>query len=160
MRTILKISYDLRNIVQWPKTRGVICTTITRRVEHLEFDKVAQALKITKLKRRVKKLERRNKGMMIVEMDHDVDVVLKDDKEVVDEAKEEDKTEPAEVQEVVDVVTTAKLITKVVIAASETVTAATAIITAAEAQVPTTTTSVTLTAAPARVTAAPSRRRK
>nr|GFB13383.1 hypothetical protein [Tanacetum cinerariifolium] len=32
-----------------------------RRVEHLEFDKVAQALEITKLKRRVKKLERRNK---------------------------------------------------------------------------------------------------
>nr|GEX49973.1 hypothetical protein [Tanacetum cinerariifolium] len=31
------------------------------RVEHLEFDKVAQALEITKLKRRVKKLERRNK---------------------------------------------------------------------------------------------------
>nr|GEZ68147.1 hypothetical protein [Tanacetum cinerariifolium] len=36
-------------------------TALTRRVEHLEFDKVAQALEITKLKRRVKKLERRNK---------------------------------------------------------------------------------------------------
>nr|GEW61056.1 retrovirus-related Pol polyprotein from transposon TNT 1-94 [Tanacetum cinerariifolium] len=33
---------------------------LTRRVEHLEYDKVAQALKITKLKRRVKKLERGN----------------------------------------------------------------------------------------------------
>nr|GEZ57513.1 hypothetical protein [Tanacetum cinerariifolium]GEZ57514.1 hypothetical protein [Tanacetum cinerariifolium] len=32
-----------------------------KRVEHLEFDKVAQALDITKLKRRVKKLEKRNK---------------------------------------------------------------------------------------------------
>nr|GFD25530.1 hypothetical protein [Tanacetum cinerariifolium] len=32
-----------------------------RRVEHLELDKVAQALEITKLKRRVKKLKRRNK---------------------------------------------------------------------------------------------------
>nr|GEZ23765.1 hypothetical protein [Tanacetum cinerariifolium] len=32
-----------------------------RRVKYLEFDKVAQALKITKLKRRVKKLKRRNK---------------------------------------------------------------------------------------------------
>nr|GEX24775.1 putative ribonuclease H-like domain-containing protein [Tanacetum cinerariifolium] len=37
---------------------------------------------------------------------------------------QKDETEPAEVQEVVDVVTTAKLITKVVTAASETVTAA------------------------------------
>nr|GFB52025.1 hypothetical protein [Tanacetum cinerariifolium] len=34
---------------------------LTRRVEHLEFDKVAQALEITKLKKRVKNLERRNK---------------------------------------------------------------------------------------------------
>nr|GEV03807.1 putative ribonuclease H-like domain-containing protein [Tanacetum cinerariifolium] len=37
------------------------CTTFTRRVEHLEQEKIAQALKITKLKQRVKKLERRNK---------------------------------------------------------------------------------------------------
>nr|GEY86393.1 hypothetical protein [Tanacetum cinerariifolium] len=37
------------------------CTTLSRRVEHLEQDKVAQALEITKLKQRVKKLERRNK---------------------------------------------------------------------------------------------------
>nr|GFB82765.1 hypothetical protein [Tanacetum cinerariifolium] len=34
---------------------------LTRRVEHLEYDKVAQALEITKLKRRVKQLERGNK---------------------------------------------------------------------------------------------------
>nr|GFB94370.1 hypothetical protein [Tanacetum cinerariifolium] len=37
------------------------CATLTRRVEHLEYDKVAQALEITKLKKRVKKLEKRNK---------------------------------------------------------------------------------------------------
>nr|GEZ97088.1 hypothetical protein [Tanacetum cinerariifolium] len=37
------------------------CTTLSRRVEHLELDKIAHALEITKLKRRVKKLERRNK---------------------------------------------------------------------------------------------------
>nr|GEU90095.1 hypothetical protein [Tanacetum cinerariifolium] len=48
------------------------CVALTRRVEHLEYDKVAQALEITKLKRRVKKLEKRNK---------DDAVVLKDDKE-------------------------------------------------------------------------------
>nr|GEW14716.1 hypothetical protein [Tanacetum cinerariifolium] len=54
---------------------------LTRRVEHLEFDKVAQASEITKLKRRVKKLENRNKGRMIAKMDQDDVVVLKDDKE-------------------------------------------------------------------------------
>nr|GEY14340.1 hypothetical protein [Tanacetum cinerariifolium] len=73
---------------------------------------------------------------------------------------QEDETEPAKVQEVVDVVTTEKIITKVVTVASETITAASATITAAEAQVPAATTAVTHTAAPARVTAAPSRKRK
>nr|GEZ53747.1 putative ribonuclease H-like domain-containing protein [Tanacetum cinerariifolium] len=84
-----------------------------------------------------------NQGRMIAKMDQDADVVL-EDKEVVDEAKK-----AAEDAKVVDVVTTAKIITEVVTAASET-------ITDAEAQVP----AVTLTAAPARVTVAPSRRRK
>nr|GEW23095.1 hypothetical protein [Tanacetum cinerariifolium] len=37
------------------------CVVLTRRVKNLEYDKVAQALEITKLKRRVKKLEKRNK---------------------------------------------------------------------------------------------------
>nr|GEV50257.1 putative ribonuclease H-like domain-containing protein [Tanacetum cinerariifolium] len=37
------------------------CTALTRRVEHLKYNKVAQALEITKLKRRVKKLEKGNK---------------------------------------------------------------------------------------------------
>nr|GEU47534.1 hypothetical protein [Tanacetum cinerariifolium] len=69
-----------------------------------------------------------NQGM-IAEMDQDDAVVLEDDKEEdkevddaikdVEEAKE-DETEPVEVQEVVDVVITAKLITEVVTAASET----------------------------------------
>nr|GEW57974.1 hypothetical protein [Tanacetum cinerariifolium] len=141
------------------------CAALTRRVEHLEYDKVAQALEISKLKRRVKKLEKRNKGR-IAKMDQDDAVVLKDDKEedkeVADkdfEEAKEDETEPAKVQEVVDVVTTTKLITKVATAASKTVTAASSIITTAEAQVPAATTA-TLTAAPVRVAAAPSRRRK
>nr|GEU82440.1 hypothetical protein [Tanacetum cinerariifolium] len=157
-----------------------ITSALTRRVEHLEHVKVAQALEITKLKRRVKKLENRNKvrvlklrrlqrvgtsqrvdtsddtvmddesnqGRMIAEMDKDDVVVLMDEKE---EDKKEDETEPAEVQEVVDVVTTAKLITEVVTAASETVTAASAIISTAEPQVP----AATPIAAPARVVAAP-----
>nr|GEV17676.1 putative ribonuclease H-like domain-containing protein [Tanacetum cinerariifolium] len=68
----------------------------------------------------------------------------------LDDEEGEDETKPAEVQEVVDVVTITKLITEVVTTASETLTAASAIITAAEAQVPAVTTAVTLTAAPAR----------
>nr|GEY55159.1 putative reverse transcriptase domain-containing protein [Tanacetum cinerariifolium] len=63
---------------------------------------------------------------------------------------QEDDTEPAEVQEVVDVVTTANLITEVVTAASKTLAAACTNLTAAEAQVPAATTAVTLTAAPSR----------
>nr|GFA75621.1 hypothetical protein [Tanacetum cinerariifolium] len=142
------------------------CAAITKIVEYLEFDKVAQALEITKLKRKVKKLERRNKGRMIAKVHVDVDVVLKDVKEAVDEAKEvaednkvdenADETEAAEVQEVVDFVTTSKIITEVVTTTSETVTVASEIITTAEAQVP----AATHTVAPTRGVAAPSKRRK
>nr|GFA29259.1 hypothetical protein [Tanacetum cinerariifolium] len=176
------------------------CAALIRRVKHLEFDKVAQALKITKLKRRVKKLERKNKVRVLKlrRLQKDDVVVLEDDKkedrEVADAVKDveeakvdecaqdqgkqaesqaeiykiemdhankvlsmqKDKTEPTEVQKVVDVVTTAKLITEVVTAASETVAAASIIITTVEAQVY----AATLTVAPARVVDAPSRRRK
>nr|GEZ42147.1 hypothetical protein [Tanacetum cinerariifolium] len=153
------------------------CKALSRRVKYLELDKIAQALEITKLKKRVKKLERRNKvkvlklrrlqkGRMIVEMDQDVDVVLEDDKEIAnevvdnvqndidesaqDQRRKEDESKLAEVQEVVDVFTTAKIITEVVTAAaSETITAASTQVLAA-----------ILTVAPARVTATPSRIRK
>nr|GEX81030.1 retrovirus-related Pol polyprotein from transposon TNT 1-94 [Tanacetum cinerariifolium] len=130
------------------------CTALTRRVEHLELDKIAQALEITKLKQKVKKLERRNKGRMIAEMDVDADVVQEEAKEVANDAKadqdaKEDKSESAKVQEAVDVVTTAKLITEVVTAASIT-------ITAAEVPVP----AATTTAAASTLTAAPKRRIK
>nr|GEV69953.1 hypothetical protein [Tanacetum cinerariifolium] len=168
------------------------CAALTRRVEHLEYDKVAQAIEITKLKKRVNKLEKRNKvrvlklrrlqrvgtsqrietsddtmmddesnqERMIAEIDQDDAVVLENDKDVADAVKDENETEPAEVQEVVDVVTTAKLITKVVIASSETVTAASAIIPTAETQILAATLTAALTAAPARVTATLSKRRK
>nr|GEW36435.1 putative ribonuclease H-like domain-containing protein [Tanacetum cinerariifolium] len=124
-------SHDIPSTFPSITNTTTITSVLSRRVEHLELDKIAQDLEITELKRRVKKLERRNKV-------------------------KEDESEPAEVQEVVDVVTTAKIITEVVTAASEIITAASTTITAAEAQVP----AFTLTAAPARVTAAPSRRRK
>nr|GEV96186.1 hypothetical protein [Tanacetum cinerariifolium] len=102
-------------------------TALSRRVEHLKLDKIAQALEITKLKRRVKKLERRNKGRMIPDIDADADVVLKEAKDVAadiakaDKDAKEEEAEPIEVQEVVDVVITTKLITKVVTAASTTI---------------------------------------
>nr|GEZ30882.1 hypothetical protein [Tanacetum cinerariifolium] len=99
-----------------------------------------------------------NQGRMIVKVDKDDAVVMMDDKKEdkkVEEAKE-DETEPAKVQDVVDVVTTGKLITEIVTATSETLTAAGAIIPIAEPQV----LAATLTAAPARFTTAPSRRRK
>nr|GEW84199.1 hypothetical protein [Tanacetum cinerariifolium] len=64
------------------------CTALTRRVEHLELDKITQALEITKLNQRVKKLEMRNKGRRIADMDADADVVLEEAKEVADDAKD------------------------------------------------------------------------
>nr|GEZ37463.1 hypothetical protein [Tanacetum cinerariifolium] len=165
------------------------CDALTRRVEHLEYDKVAQALEITKLKRRVKKLERGNKvkvlklrrlkkvgtsqridtsddtmiedasnqGRMIDALDSDSGVALMDDKEEEKKVKEAKflEDEP-EVQEVVDVVTTAKLIIEVVTAASESVIAASTTIAAAEPQVP----AATITVAPVRVAAASTKRRK
>nr|GEV55392.1 reverse transcriptase domain-containing protein [Tanacetum cinerariifolium] len=141
------------------------CATLTRRVEHLEQDKIAQALKITKLKQRVKKLERRNKlkasklrrlkkGRIITYIDADKDVTLKDvaavakdvqDAEIkesldVQGSMQDVDIEPAELKEVVEVVTTAKLITEVVTDASTTITAA--------APQLTTTAAPTLTATP------------
>nr|GEV60862.1 hypothetical protein [Tanacetum cinerariifolium] len=157
----------LKKLMMVMLLKEMIMLLMEIRVEHLEFNKVAQALEITKLKRRVKKLERRNKVRVLKlrRLQKDDVVVLEDnkeeDREVADAVKDvkeakEDETKPAEVQEVVDVVTTVKLITKVVTAANETVTAASAIITAVEAQVY----AATLTVAPVRVVAAPSRRRK
>nr|GEY49659.1 hypothetical protein [Tanacetum cinerariifolium] len=54
------------------------CAALTKRVEHLEYDKVAQDLEITKLKRRMKKVEMRNKlkrRMKKVEMRNKVKVL-------------------------------------------------------------------------------------
>nr|GEV11080.1 hypothetical protein [Tanacetum cinerariifolium] len=164
-------------------------------------DKIAQSLEITKLKQRVKKLERRNKlkvsklrrlkrvltaqrvdtfdntviddvskqGKIIAGMDADEDVTLKDVADVakdvddvVKDAKikemadlqgrqaesqaqiyqidlehadnvlsmQDDELEPVELQEVVEVVTTAKLMTEVVTAASATITVVDTLITA------------------------------
>nr|GEX61793.1 hypothetical protein [Tanacetum cinerariifolium] len=61
------------------------CATLTQKVAHLEHDKVAQALEITKLKQRVRKLERKRRSkhfglqrLKKVELDADKDVTLVD----------------------------------------------------------------------------------
>nr|GEV27290.1 hypothetical protein [Tanacetum cinerariifolium] len=89
---------------------------------------------VKKLERRDKlkasKLRRLKKGRIIDDMDADKDVTLKDvavvAKDVQDaeikESSDDVDIEPAELQKVVEVVTTAKLITKVVTAASTTIT--------------------------------------
>nr|GEV51231.1 hypothetical protein [Tanacetum cinerariifolium] len=71
-----------------------------------------------------------SQGMTITDMDADVDVILEDAKEVAVEksadvlSMQDDEVEPVELQEVMEVVTTAKLITKVVTAASTIITTA------------------------------------
>nr|GEU34024.1 putative ribonuclease H-like domain-containing protein [Tanacetum cinerariifolium] len=69
------------------------CVTLTRRVENLEKDKIAQALEITKLKQR---------GRMIADMDADVDVTLKDVAAQDAKINENDDVEPAKLQEVME----------------------------------------------------------
>nr|GEX89394.1 hypothetical protein [Tanacetum cinerariifolium] len=89
------------------------CAVLARRVEHLEHDNMAQDLEIIKLKIRVKKLEKTNKAEIYhIDMDHATKVL----------SMQEDEPE---IQEAMKVVTTAKLITEVVAAVSETVSAAT-----------------------------------
>nr|GEX30666.1 hypothetical protein [Tanacetum cinerariifolium] len=118
-----------------------------KKVEALEQDKVAQALEIIKLKQRVKKLKRKNKlkvsglrrlrkGEIIANIDADEGVTLKDvaDVEKTDEIEkdaDDDELELAKLKEVVEVVTTTKLMTEVVTAGAATITAATTPITAA-----------------------------
>nr|GFB40752.1 hypothetical protein [Tanacetum cinerariifolium] len=65
-----------------------------------------------------------NQGRIIDEMDKDNVVSLMDDKEEDKKDEEAKEDEPTEVQEVVDVVTTAKLITEVVTVASTIISAA------------------------------------
>nr|GEW83926.1 copia protein [Tanacetum cinerariifolium] len=137
----------------------------TRRVEHLEQDKIPQALEITKLKQRVKKLRKKNivkvlklRGI-IPNIDVDEDVVLKDAKDV-DDVKENayDQGRKAESQaeiNKIDLEHVKKIITEVVTAASDAITAASTNITTADIPIP----AAIIDAAPTLI-AAPSRRRK
>nr|GEU39260.1 putative ribonuclease H-like domain-containing protein [Tanacetum cinerariifolium] len=187
------------------------CTTLARRVEHLEHDKVAQDLEILKLKSRVKNLERANKvksvklrrlrkvrtsqriessadtimedvsnqGRMIEESDKDEAAKVVNEEEETEEVRVntadaqvegmqakiyhinmdhaakvlsmQEEEEP-EVQEAVEVFTTTKLITEVVVAASGTVSAV--------AVVPAPVTTATVTPEPVKVVVPATRRRR
>nr|GEU52946.1 hypothetical protein [Tanacetum cinerariifolium] len=109
----------------------------------VEQDMIAQALEITKLKQKVKRLEKRNKlkvswvekieeGGIIELLDADKDVTLEEvaaevnatkDAEV-DKNADDDEPKPAELKEVIEMVTTAKLMTEVVTAATTPITTA------------------------------------
>nr|GEW32687.1 hypothetical protein [Tanacetum cinerariifolium] len=183
------------------------CAALTRRVEHLKQDKVAQDLEIIKLKTRVKKLERSNKvktmklrrlrkirtsqriessddthmedmsnqGRMIDESKKDECAELMNEKETEkvrvnpDDARVEGRQadiyhidmdhatkvpsmqeDEPEIQEAVEVVTTAKLITEVVAAVSEIVSVA-AVVQADVPAAPVNVAAVMTTAAPVKV---------
>nr|GEY48534.1 hypothetical protein [Tanacetum cinerariifolium] len=93
-------------------------------------DKIAQALEITKLEQRVRKLEKKSKlkvsglkGLRkgegeIAKLDADEDVALE---KVATKVAKDAKVEPDEIKEVIEVVTTATLMTEVVTAAATTI---------------------------------------
>nr|GEU38042.1 xylulose kinase-1 [Tanacetum cinerariifolium] len=123
----------------------------------LPQDKIAQALEITKLKSRVKKLERKNKVSKLkilkkvgsaLRIDTSYDTVMDDD--VVDDAKD---GQDADIDESVDI--QGRTADTTITAASDTITAASTTITAVDVPIP----AATAVVAPT-LTAAPSRRRK
>nr|GEU50031.1 hypothetical protein [Tanacetum cinerariifolium] len=151
-------TYDVEISLDLLHTLLETCTTLTKKVEALEQDKLAQALEIIMLKQRVKKLEKKNKlkvsGLKRLKkvkttqrIESSADTVMDDqedaskqgriielidsDKDVSLENVEDDELEPAELKKIVEVVTTAKLMTEVVTAAAASITAATTPITAA-----------------------------
>nr|GFA11629.1 hypothetical protein [Tanacetum cinerariifolium] len=119
------------------------CSALIRRYKHLERDNVAHKLEIVKLKARVKKLEQSTKGRMFDDMDMNEGIELVKDAKVAESegrhavAKQVEKQaeiynidldhslkvlsmqeDDSEVQKVVEVVTTTKLITEVVTTAA------------------------------------------
>nr|GEV17829.1 hypothetical protein [Tanacetum cinerariifolium] len=140
------------------------CSALALRVEGLENDKAAQQLELVKLKARVKKLEKINKGRKIVDMDQDegIELVTDQEKDAEVEGRHADKQaeiynidldhsskvlsmqeDDTEVQEAVEIVSTAKLMTEVVTAAATQVVAASTPIPAVKPKI------LNITAAPA-----------
>nr|GEU41971.1 putative ribonuclease H-like domain-containing protein [Tanacetum cinerariifolium] len=112
------------------------CATLTKQVANLEQDKIAQAIEITKLKQRVRRLEKKRqfkslrlKRLKKVEIaqrvESSADTVMDNQEYASKQGGEDtDKAEPVEVEEVIEVVTVAKLMTKVVTTVATTITAA------------------------------------
>nr|GEZ29346.1 hypothetical protein [Tanacetum cinerariifolium] len=153
------------------------CVALTSRIEQLESDKLNQALKLTKLKKRVKRLEKGHKVKVFKlrrlkkagtsqRVETSDDTIMEDGKDITDDDKVErrqaeiyhidldhpskvlsmQEDESAEVEEVVEVVTTAKLITEVT-AASTPVSVASITSPTTEPQVPAATPTVVPVAA-------------
>nr|GFB31034.1 hypothetical protein [Tanacetum cinerariifolium] len=118
-----------------------VCSALSNRVENLETDNAAQKLVIVKLKASVKKLEKANKIKSLK---------LRRLRKVGED--------DSEVQKVVEVVTTAKLIIEIVTAAALQVSATSITIPAASATIPTA--KRTIPAVVPTVSAAYTRRRK
>nr|GEW51976.1 hypothetical protein [Tanacetum cinerariifolium] len=121
-------SHDVEMSMDLLHTLLDTCTTLTRRVKNLEENNITQALEITKVdtsEATIMDDVSKQEGI-IANMDADEDVTLKDvadiAKEVVVDAEIEENADPAKLKEVVEVVTTAKLMTEVVIAASASIT--------------------------------------
>nr|GFA41563.1 synaptobrevin, longin-like domain protein [Tanacetum cinerariifolium] len=147
------------------------CAALTLRVEHLECDKESQTLDITKLKTRVKKLERVNKVKALklrrlkkvgtsqrVETSDDtiMEDVSNQGRMIVELDRDKSVELMNEKEKIKEVVTTAKRIAEVVNAASTLVSTASIIIPTAEPNIP----AVIVTAAPVKVAAASTRRRR
>nr|GFB46311.1 hypothetical protein [Tanacetum cinerariifolium] len=134
------------------------CAALTRRVEHLEHDKVAQDLDIIKLKIRVKKLERANKGRMIDELDRDEGIKLmgeKDEKkkDIANDDQAERRHAEIQAEKQADISNRHRSCCK---SFDAPVNAASTIILAAELNIP----AVTITAAIVKVAVASTRRRR
>nr|GEZ02436.1 hypothetical protein [Tanacetum cinerariifolium] len=100
------------------------CATLTKKVSDLEQDKIAQAIKITKLKQRVRRLEKKRKlKASRFKRLRKVGTAQRVESSA-DTVARVSSTGPTEVKEVLEVVTTAKLITDVVTTATTPIIAA------------------------------------
>nr|GEV47021.1 hypothetical protein [Tanacetum cinerariifolium] len=106
------------------------CATLTKQVVNLEKDKIAQAIEITKLKKRVRRLEKKRQfkysrlkrlRKKIAKLDADEDVTLEDvDVKVTMDADVQGRLAESQAkEEVIEVVTAAKLMTEVVTTAAQ-----------------------------------------
>nr|GEW65754.1 hypothetical protein [Tanacetum cinerariifolium] len=117
------------------------CATLTKKVTNLEQDKIAQAIEITKLKQRVRRLEKKRKlkasrfkrlrkvdtaqrvessadtGRLPESQAHVYHLDLEHAQKVLS-IQDTDEAEPAEVKKVLEVVTAVKMMTEVVTTAT------------------------------------------